>query len=90
MIQWTTLERAQEVETAIKANTRPGMPADAVRAFAEAQGMEVSPLRDGTIYASAPAPGDHPLLKAKWLVQFRFDDRHALRETTVKEGLIGL
>lgn len=65
-----------------------GVAPEAVRDFAREQGMEVSELVDNVVYASAPAASSHPVILAKWLVQFHFDgDR--LRDIRVERGLIG-
>ena len=59
-----------------------------VQRLAKKQGMEVSGLVDGVVYASKPAPSSHPLVSAKWLVQFHFDGG-LLRDIRVRRGLSG-
>lgn len=65
-----------------------GLAPDVVRDCAQEQGMEVSELVDNVVYASAPAASSHPVILAKWLVQFHFD-RDRLRDIHVERGLIG-
>jgi hypothetical protein len=59
-----------------------------VQRLAKKQGMEVSGLVDKVVYASMPAPSSHPLVSAKWLVQFHFDGGR-LRDIRVRRGLSG-
>ena len=66
-----------------------GASPDAVREAEQARGLEVSELMDGVVYASAPARGGFPLVRAKWLLQFRFDDGERLADVQLRRGVTG-
>jgi hypothetical protein len=62
-------------------------PDDVLR-FAAKTGLECSAMVESTITCSCPAPSSMPLVRAKWLIEFRFRDGRLL-STTVTRGLIG-
>ncbi len=84
---WTTYTDPQQVSEALSSVMADASPVE-VQRLARKQGMEVSNLVDNVVYGSAPAASEHPIISAKWLVQFHFDgDR--LREIRVRRGLTG-
>ncbi len=87
-INWAALtEEAQVLQAVIDALPQAPMLED-VRAFCQAQGIECSERTNNVVYASAPAPGRMPLVRAKWLLEFAFDEDRLLN-TNVSKGWIG-
>jgi hypothetical protein len=85
---WDTYAEPCKVGGELLTHLRAGATPEEVRRLAQGQGMEVSALIDDVVYASAAAISSHPMILAKWLVQFQFEgDR--LREIRVKRGLTG-
>jgi hypothetical protein len=82
------LSNTAAVGQAIAAALPDSATPDDVLRFAAKTGLECSAMVQSTINCSCPAPSSMPFVRAKWLIEFRFQDGHLLN-TTVTRGLIG-
>ncbi len=84
----SALADADAVGQAIAGALPDSATPDDVLRFAAKNGLECSAMVQSIITCSCPAPSSMPLVRAKWLIEFRFLDGR-LVSTNVTRGLIG-
>lgn len=87
-MDWHSQPDAAAVEAMVRRNLPEEASIDDVRHFLKSAGLEHSELTEGVIHASAPARSDMPLINAKWLLKFFFENGRLIR-IEVKKGLTG-
>ena len=87
-IDWAALADEAEVFQAVTDALPQAPTLEDIRAFCQAQGLECSERTNNVVYASAPAPSAMPLVRAKWLFEFAFDEDRLVK-TSISKGWIG-
>jgi hypothetical protein len=87
-VNWKSFAGADDVRKELENRLPKNSTVTDVRSFSAQQGWECSDIIDQIIYCSTPATSKWFFVKAKWLIQFHFEN-NKLTLISVNKGLTG-